>query len=809
MAFLPAIAVALLVHTTIISQSTRSSLSMSSTAATDASAYNDYVSAAVEISQAHFSPLTQTLSFVRSVRDIDSNKRRKYLYSLPNNAEHFLPPTELNDRIKIRVPSPSGDKVAVFVTHDSDPQLQHLEIWTCGGQFLEQRILLPKKLHGNVIADTAGGFGRSVWNPSETAIVYAAERVAPKTCSFFADPEEETNDENKQSADTVRGGENTIGLGKTESWGEKYSKQSALLDLFVVHTVTRQIGRIENVPTDGDRSTTLGDYTLGQAIWSPDGDSVVYVAWDAGGGQQMPRRLGLTYCMQRPSQLCRSRVGRLLQRLSGSNYQKSVDDQTCTDEPYQVLSPDVRVARSPRFSPTHDDGLHTLIFLSARRPFDSHLGCFGLDAMIWKNGEPIIEGCYSVVPQVWKPDSDAGDTVAGLPFPGLFTVELPETCFLSPFLLLATTQWGSCQKLVRISIADKSIILVNAGSELDSNTLLAIASDGSAFIASTASNSPHCLFRVPESSLRSESAIDASHAVVLPQVLPCSASRFSVVNKLPNLGFTLDVHKLEDVPVFPGTDQELTVQSILLMPNKNQFPNPPVIVVPHGGPHSASSTAYLPSNAFLCEYGGYALLLVNYRGSVGFGQASVEALPSRCGDMDLKDIIAATDQLKESGIVDTERIGICGGSHGGFLTAHATSQYPDYFKAAAMRNPVVNIASMVTSTDIPDWCYYETLGTPYHWNEYRPPTKEELVAMYDCSPVKHVGAVKTPTLIALGLSDLRVPPSQGMEWYHSLRSKGVPTKLLTYDDDDHAIGGVVSEADHWINIKQWFDQYLK
>lgn len=116
---------------------------------------------------------------------------------------------------------------------------------------------------------------------------------------------------------------------------------------------------------------------------------------------------------------------------------------------------------------------------------------------------------------------------------------------------------------------------------------------------------------------------------------------------------------------------------------------------------------------------------------------------------------------------------------------------------------------MVTSTDIPDWCYYETLAMHYHWNEYRPPRRDELVAMYECSPVRSIHAVKTPTLVALGLSDLRVPPSQGLEWYHSLRSKGVPTKLLVYDDDDHAIAGVLSEADHWINIKKWFDQYLK
>jgi acylaminoacyl-peptidase len=200
--------------------------------------------------------------------------------------------------------------------------------------------------------------------------------------------------------------------------------------------------------------------------------------------------------------------------------------------------------------------------------------------------------------------------------------------------------------------------------------------------------------------------------------------------------------------------------------------------------------------------------MVNYRGSTGFGQDSIESLPTRIGELDVKDVIAATLKVQESGIVDAERIGICGGSHGGFLTGHCTSQYPNLFKAAAMRNPVVNIPSMVTSTDIPDWCYVEAIGS-YNWREYMPPTSTSIRMMWDKSPIRHVDRVQTPTLMALGMQDLRVPPSQGLEWYHSLRSKGVPTKLLTYDGNDHAIAGVKAEADHWVNIKQWFDNHLK
>ena len=125
-----------------------------------------------------------------------------------------------------------------------------------------------------------------------------------------------------------------------------------------------------------------------------------------------------------------------------------------------------------------------------------------------------------------------------------------------------------------------------------------------------------------------------------------------------------------------------------------------------------------------------------------------------------------------------------------------------------MRNPVTNIASMITSTDIPDWCLGEAIGE-YDQSVFRGPTSNQLVKMYEKSPVSRVHKVKAPTLIALGLIDLRVPPSQGLEWFHSLRSLGVPTKLLKYPQDCHSLNLVTTEADHWMHIRHWFDDYLQ
>ena len=249
------------------------------------------------------------------------------------------------------------------------------------------------------------------------------------------------------------------------------------------------------------------------------------------------------------------------------------------------------------------------------------------------------------------------------------------------------------------------------------------------------------------------------------------------------------------------------MHTILLMPDLSKHPNPPLIVVPHGGPHSVSLTSYVPSMAYICGHGGYAVALVNYRGSTGFGQGLVESLPSRIGSLDVQDMVAATLKIRDSGLVDPNRIGICGGSHGGFLTGHCSGQYPDLFRVAAMRNPVINVPSMTTATDIPDWCFVEALGG-YDWQEYRPPTPDELQIMWEKSPIRYIQNVRAPTLVALGLKDLRVPPSQGLEWFYTLRARRVRTKLMMYDEDDHAIGGTQSEADHWINIKRWFDEHL-
>lgn len=100
---------------------------------------------------------------------------------------------------------------------------------------------------------------------------------------------------------------------------------------------------------------------------------------------------------------------------------------------------------------------------------------------------------------------------------------------------------------------------------------------------------------------------------------------------------------------------------------------------------------------------GFACVLINYRGSTGSGQASIDFLPKRVGDTDVKDCKLATDEVVNSFPIDVHKLCLMGGSHGGFLVTHLSGQYPDTYKVVVSRNPVTDVASMFNSTDITDW----------------------------------------------------------------------------------------------------------
>jgi len=229
----------------------------------------------------------------------------------------------------------------------------------------------------------------------------------------------------------------------------------------------------------------------------------------------------------------------------------------------------------------------------------------------------------------------------------------------------------------------------------------------------------------------------------------------------------------------------------------------PLVVFPHGGPHGVYTTIFKTFSMFLCKL-GYGILYVNYRGSTGSGDDNVRSLLGRVGDQDVQDCheatLAALDSLPH---LARDKVVLMGGSHGGFLVTHLAGQFPDLYKAAVAINPVTNLASLAGVSDIPDWSFNEA-GLKY---KYLHPTPENLATMWDKSPIKHIENIKAPILLLIGKNDLRVNPTQGYEFYHSLKALGKTVEMNVYEDN-HPIGKFEHALDWKINSALFLNKHL-
>uniref|UniRef100_A0A8C7Z3Y1 acylaminoacyl-peptidase n=1 Tax=Oryzias sinensis TaxID=183150 RepID=A0A8C7Z3Y1_9TELE len=273
---------------------------------------------------------------------------------------------------------------------------------------------------------------------------------------------------------------------------------------------------------------------------------------------------------------------------------------------------------------------------------------------------------------------------------------------------------------------------------------------------------------------------------------------------LPDIGWqimTFTPPPEHDNSQYPGLDFE----ALLIKPKEVKAEgNLPLIVIPHGGPHSVIVAEWILSSSVLCSM-GFAVLLVNYRGSLGFGQDNILSLLGNVGSQDVKDVQFAVESVLKNGDFDGQKVAVSGGSHGGFLACHLIGQHPGFYKACVARNPVTNLASMVGSTDIPDWCVVEA-GYDYSPDCLPEPSVWE--QMLNKSPIKHVTQVQTPVLLTLGEDDKRVPNKQGIEYYKALKARQIPVRLLWYPGNNHSLSKVDAESDGFMNIALWIIQHL-
>lgn len=238
---------------------------------------------------------------------------------------------------------------------------------------------------------------------------------------------------------------------------------------------------------------------------------------------------------------------------------------------------------------------------------------------------------------------------------------------------------------------------------------------------------------------------------------------------------------------------------------KEGIENSPLIVCPHGGPHSGNTDQFSKEIYFFTRL-GYSVLLINYRGSTGFGDKNLNSLLGKVGTQDVQEVHDATTAVlkKHSTILRSDMVFLFGGSHGGFLVTHLSGQFPDFYQAVSTRNPVIDIATMFPITDIADWTIVEAKeGDGSELEKVLKP--ETLSRMWQCSPIRYVEQVKAPTLLLVGKVDRRVPPTQSVEYYRALQLHGKKVRMLMYEDC-HSLSQLPFDADAFINTVLWFKQ---
>uniref|UniRef100_A0A8C3AQY0 acylaminoacyl-peptidase n=1 Tax=Cyclopterus lumpus TaxID=8103 RepID=A0A8C3AQY0_CYCLU len=270
---------------------------------------------------------------------------------------------------------------------------------------------------------------------------------------------------------------------------------------------------------------------------------------------------------------------------------------------------------------------------------------------------------------------------------------------------------------------------------------------------------------------------------------------------------TFDFHwTVLDVTTPPEEDNThysgLDFGAVLVKPSRPPIEaKTPLVVFIHGGPHSQFPAEWNCTTAGLAKL-GFAVLMVNYRGSTGFGQDSILSLIGQIGSQDVKDVqTAVRTALQRDIALDPNRLAVIGGSHGGFLSCHLVGQYPEFYRACAARNPVINAATLLGTSDIVD-----CVGIQYSYDQI--PTAEALAAMLEKSPITHAAQIKAPVLLMLGGRDRRVSPHQGLELYKALKSRASPVRLLWFPEDGHSLSRVDTQADCFLNTVLWLHQHL-
>ena len=260
-----------------------------------------------------------------------------------------------------------------------------------------------------------------------------------------------------------------------------------------------------------------------------------------------------------------------------------------------------------------------------------------------------------------------------------------------------------------------------------------------------------------------------------------------------------DLGEMEEV-WFKGADGNDLQGWILKPPGFDSSKQYPSILEIHGGPRMQYGNLFMHEFYYLAAQ-GYVVYFCNPRGGQGYGEVHSKAIVNDWGAADYGDLMAWADLVQEKPYIDPKRMGVTGGSYGGYMTNWIIG-HTDRFGAAVTQGSVSNLLSMYGSSDF-NWTFQVEFGDQPIW--------ENMENFWRQSPIKYIGNVKTPTMVIHSENDMRCDMEQDEQVFVALKKLGVDTEMIRFPDEPHGLsrGGRTDRRVERLGcILGWFERYL-
>ena len=248
----------------------------------------------------------------------------------------------------------------------------------------------------------------------------------------------------------------------------------------------------------------------------------------------------------------------------------------------------------------------------------------------------------------------------------------------------------------------------------------------------------------------------------------------------------------------------LELEAILIHPATRRRGGNPLVVIAHGGPESNFSNGWMTSYGRpgqVLAANGYAVVYPNYRGSTGRGIEFTKLHQHDYAEEEFDDLVDAKRHLVEEGLVDPDRVGITGGSYGGYASMWSASALTEEYAAAVAFVGISDQISKFGTGDIP-YEMYNVHSLAWPWDDW--------MWLLKRSPIYHAGKTKTPLLIMGGDKDPRVHPGQSLEMYRFVKIRtDTPVRLVIYPGEVHGNRNTAAQYDYSLRLMRWMNHYLK